>query len=147
MHCLSVVAVDDAFVDGLWKKVAPSGSYYSIGDGVCKATFRRVFFESALVLSGNSVVIRFENHKDYVELHPIVMGQSAFRHAKEIVEDASSACERLFAKMPVCCIIPDGMRGAKRLAEVAGFTQKGYVERNLSGVMLRCSVFVKRSAS
>jgi hypothetical protein len=145
MPCLRAVDVDDSLVDEIWQKVSHSGSYYSIGDGVAKKTFRRVLFESPLVLRGEDFVIRFELHEDCVELHPIVFGPQAFHDVEAKIGELTSFSNRLFAQKPLCCIIPIGMRGAKRLAHSAGFAFHGVLDRSLSGVNVRCAVFVKRS--
>ena len=144
MPCLRVISVDSAFIDVLWDKVCRSGSYYSIGDGASKQSFHRVLFESVFVVEGDDFVIRAEMHPDCIELHPIVFGHSFFKNAPVILAEAILLIDRLFAKMPICCIIPEGMRGAKRLAEIAGLVFERFVDRSLSGVVVRCSVFVKR---
>ena len=145
MHFLDLVDVDEALVDEMWGKVSTSGSYYSIGDGVTKDVFRRMLFESNLVFKGDHFLIRGECHADCVELHPIVFGHSSFRNSKAILGEILPVVEKLFAKKPVCCIIPEGMRGAKHLALTAGLERTGEVTRSLSGVELRCGVYVKRS--
>lgn len=147
MLCLSIVSVDEAFIEAAWQRVSSAGSYYSIGDGASHETFRRMLFQSVLVVKGEGFIIRVERHADCVELHPIVFGHALFRNAATVLAELTPIIERLFAKTPICCIIPDGMRGAKRLVRIAGFAPEGAVQRNLSGVMLRCSVFVKRSTS
>ena len=147
MHYLKCIEINDSLVDELWQKVSKSGSYYSIGDGVTKNVFRRMLFESNVVLQGESILVRLEDHNDYVELHPIVFGHSVFKNAAGILGDVVSVVALLFSNKPICCIIPEGMKGTKRLAEVAGFHYNGPVERSLSGVVIRCSVFVKRSNS
>jgi hypothetical protein len=147
MPFLKAIDVNDSLVDELWHKVSRSGSYYSIGDGVAKATFCRVLFESPLVLRGKDFVIRCELHNDCVELHPLVFGPGAFHDVRAKVEEIATYATKLFAQKPLCCIIPFGMRGAKRLAESAGFVFHSILNRSLSGVNVRCVVFVKRSAS
>lgn len=144
MRCLKVVDINDTFVDELWNKVSSSGSYYSIGDGVVKKVFRKVLFDSNFVLQVETFTIRLEVKKDYIEIHPIAFGPSAFRHAKEALRDIVELRDRLFAGKPLCCIIPDGMRGAKRLARISGMTQEGKTTRPLSGIQITCEVFVWR---
>ena len=144
MHYLNSCSVDDRLVDEIWERVSKSGSFYSIGDGVSKKTFRRVLFESNLVLTGENFLLRLEFHDDYVEVHPIVFGHSFFRNAKDIAEELSSIADRLFAKKRIWIIIPYEMKGAKHLARIAGFTQISLVYRDLSGVSISCSVFQRR---
>jgi len=143
MPYLSAVDVDDSLVDDLWNRVESCGSFYSIGDGVSKEVFRKVLFASALVLRGESVVIRLEA-SEVLEAHPIVLGHSFFRHAKEALSEVVAIRDRLFASRPVCCIIPVKMRGTKALARIAGMTQTGAVMRSLSGVAIPCAVFTWR---
>jgi hypothetical protein len=133
--------VGPALVDGLWDKVKGSGSYYSIGDGVTKAVFSKMLFDSALVLGGIGATFRIEKHKDFVEIHPMVFSHEFFGVAKATMEEFAELAAWLFAKKRLCCIIPDGLRGAKRLARLAGFSEGSKVERKLSGVSLVCSVY------
>ena len=144
MHCLKTVDVNDKLVDELWNKVSSSGSFYSIGDGVVKKVFRKVLFDSNFVLQVDTLTIRLEVKKDYIEVHPIAFGPSAFRYAKEALRDIIELRDKLFPRKPLCCIIPDGMRGAKRLARIAGMAQEGKTTRPLSGVQITCEVFVWR---
>lgn len=142
MPFLEAVAVDEALVDDLWKRIEETGSFYSIGDGVSKEQFRKVMFESSLVLRGGSSMFRLEEHPDYFELHPIVFGPSAFAHARELLGEIEGIRDKMFAKKPICCIIPRRMRGAKRLALEAGMKATGEVVRQFSGVAIACTVYM-----
>ena len=144
MRYLEPVDVNDRFVDEMWKKVSEAGSYYSIGDGVTKETFRKVLFQSALVLRGASAIFRIENNRDFVEVHPIVFGHSFFRDAHSVLEEGVKLLGKLFDSKPICCIIPDGMKGTRHLAQIAGMTEAGKLARELSGVPISCTVFVWR---
>jgi hypothetical protein len=137
MHFLKLVSVNDAFNDELWNRVSDSRRYYSIGDGFSKEVFRKVFFQSNYVLKGPNIVVRLEEARDYVECHPIVFGVEPFLHAREAMGD----CASLFTSKPVCCIIPSGLRGAKRLARLAGMHQSGGCRRPLSGVVIPCEIW------
>jgi hypothetical protein len=140
MPYLKAVDVDDRLVEELWGKVNGVGSYYSIADGTTKEVFRRVLFASVLVLRNESVVMRFDDKGEYVELHPMVFKHEFFRHANEAIREAAAA----FAGKPICCIIPDGLRGAKRLARVGGMVETGKMIRSLSGVPISCTIFTWR---
>ena len=144
MYYLKVVDVTDDFVDEEWKKVSDVGSYYSIGDGISKDTFRRMLFQSDFILQAPSLTIRLVSEKDYLEVHPIAFGNSVFRHAACAMDDIVELRDKHFAEKPICCIIPDGMRGAERLALAAGMTKAGKCTRPLSGVMIACTVFTWR---
>jgi hypothetical protein len=144
MRCLKTVEINDSFVDEIWNKVASSGSYYSIGDGVKKEVFRKVLFNSNFVLQTEGLLIRLEVRESCIEIHPISFGPSTFRYAKEALKDIVDLRDRLFAGKLVCCIIPDGMRGAKRLARIAGMTSVEKLVRPLSGVPILCEVFIWR---
>jgi hypothetical protein len=144
MHFLKPVDVDDAFVDEEWKKVSSVGGYYSIGDGVSKDVFRRMFFQSDFVLQSPSLTIRIVAEKDCLEVHPIVFGGSVFRHAVCALEDIVELRDKHFANKPICCIIPNEMHGARRLAVAAGMTEAGKCSRSLSGVEIPCTIFTWR---
>lgn len=144
MHCLKAIEVNDRLVDELWNKVASAGSYYSIGDGVTKEVFRKVLFQSNFVLRAEALLIRLEVKKTYIEIHPISFGPSTFRCAKEALKDIVELRDKLFAGKLVCCIIPDGMRGAKKLARTSGMTSIERLVKPLSGVPIPCEVFVWR---
>ena len=45
-----------------------------------------MLFESNVVLQGESILVRLEDHNDYVELHPIVFGHSVFKNATGILK-------------------------------------------------------------
>ena len=137
MHFLKLVSVNDTFIDRLWDRVSDSRRYYAIGDGASKDVFRKVFFQSTYVLEGPNIVVRLDESRDYAELHPIVFGAEPFIHAQEAIGD----CASLFTSKPVCCIIPSGLRGAKRLARLAGMHQSGGCVRPLSGVSVPCEVW------
>jgi len=144
MHCLRAVDVDDRLVDEIWEKVSGVGSYYSIADGCTKDLFRSRLFQSNAVLQGEGLLLRLEAGEGCLEVHPIAFGPSSFRHAKEALQDIVELRDRLFATKPICCIIPDGMRGARRLAREAGMTRTGTVIRPLSGIPIPCTVFTWR---
>jgi hypothetical protein len=144
MPYLRAVDIDDRLVDELWEKVSQIGSFYSIGDGVSKETFRKVLFHSDAVFRGPNVIIRLEAKPEYIELHPIVFGHSLFRHAKEALLEVSELRDRLFAGKPIYCIIPSEMNGTKHLALKAGMARIGDVMRPLSGVEIPCEVFLWR---
>lgn len=141
MRYLEEVPVDAVLVDEMWEKVADSGSYYSIGDGMTKNVFRSMLFQSNIVLRGPSVLIRLVDMKECLEAHPIAFGHSFFHHAREALADVMGIRDRFFPEKPICCIIPEGMKGAKRLARVAGMSETGKVTRGLSGVSIPCRVF------
>jgi hypothetical protein len=141
MPYLEAVDVDDRLVDELWEKLSCAGSYYSIADGISKDNFRSVLFRSSLVLRGPQLLVHLSEEKDFVELHPIAFGPECFRYASEALEDVGKFCERLFAKKPLCCIIPDGMRGARALARAAGMSEAGGYKRMLSGIEVSCTIF------
>lgn len=71
----------------------------------------------------------------------MVFGLEAFRNAQEILDEIEKLCEKLFDGKPVCCIIPVGMRGARRLALRAGMRKQDEVSRPLSGVVVSCEVY------
>jgi hypothetical protein len=73
-----------------------------------------------------------------------VFGTSLFRDSVPASNELLMLVERLFDQRPICCIIPEGMRSAKRLAEASSFARERMLERNLSGVKLLCGVYVKR---
>lgn len=137
MPYLRLVSVNEKVIERLWDRISEAGSYYSIGDGVTKEVFSKVLFQSNFVLEAKNLAVRLELHDDYVELHPIVFGPSAFREAKKALEEIST----LFSTKPICCIIPSDMRGARRLAQAAGMRVMGMAMRPLSGVPVRCTVF------
>jgi len=141
MHCLEAVSVDDSFVDELWIRVSGIGGYYSIGDGITKDVFRRMLFSSAMVLQAPNLTIRLADEEKCLEVHPIAFGPSAFRHAACAMDDIVELRDKVFKEKPICCIIPDGMRGAKRLALAAGMTKSEAMVRDLSGVQVSCTVF------
>ena len=144
MHCLKVVDVDEELVDDLWKQVSGIGSYYSIGDGFSREVFQRMLYHSNFVLQAPSLTIRLVAEKDYLEVHPIAFGNSVFRHAVCAMEDIAELRDSIFKGREICCIIPDGMRGAKRLAQAAGMTETNKCIRELSGVVIACTVFTWR---
>jgi hypothetical protein len=141
---IKLIDVDDEFIDSLWNKINFAGSFYSIGDGVTKDTFRRVMYASSYVLAIDGGVIRLEIGSDFVELHIIVFNHAAFRNPKGIMESIVSRLGSSFHDKPICCIIPSEMRGAKRLAILAGMTQEMHLVRQLSGVNIDCDVFMRR---
>ena len=141
MHYLREIAVDDGLVDELWERVKHCGSFYSIGDGYSKEHFRSVLFRSEKVFRGEGMVVRLEAYHDYLEIHPIVLGPSAFRHTNEMLNELIEVSAKSFYRRPICCIIPNRMRGARLLARSAGMILRGCVERNLSGVMIPCGVW------
>jgi hypothetical protein len=143
MPYLKAIDVDDELVDELWEKVSSSGSFYSIGDGVTKERFRWVLFQSALVLRGPCIVVRLDVG-EYVEYHPMIFGHSIFRYGREVLEDIARFRDRLFPNKPICCIIPDRMRGTKHLAISGGMVETGRFVRGLSGVAIPCTVFTWR---
>lgn len=144
MPCLSVIDVDDEFVDETWKRIENCGGFYSIGDGVSKEVFRKMLFGSSLVVEGEGAVVRIQIEESLVEIHPIVFGPSFFMGASLMLQELIERFGGLFSQRPICCIIPDGMRGAKRLARIAGFDETGKASRKLSGVLLLCSVYTWR---
>ena len=137
MRFLSLVSVNDKFVDALWDRAKGAGGYYAIGDGASKDVFRRMFFQSNYVLEGPNIVVRLNENLDHVELHPIIFGVEPFIHAREAMSD----CASLFTSKPICCIIPSGLRGARRLAKLAGMHQSGGCVRPLSGVQIPCEIW------
>jgi hypothetical protein len=141
---INVVDVDDAFVDELWKRVESSGSFYSIGDGTTKNVFRRMMFKSDLVLSIPGGYVRLDIGSDVIELHPIVFGPSAFVAAGDTLERIYALFSKLFQDKPICCIIPNEMRAAKKLALLAGMREKGPIARMLSGIRIACTAYVWR---
>ena len=141
MHYLKAVNVDEELVSKLWHRVGSVGSFYSIADGASKDHFRHVLYSSDAVLQGPGVFIRLEARNGSLEVHPIVVGHEAFHFAHDMVEDIASLRDERFAGKAICCIIPEGMRGAKRLAEVAGMKQCGRCKRSLSGVEISCAVY------
>ena len=144
MHYLEAVDVSDRVVDEIWEKVSRAGSYYSIADGVTKEVFRRMLFESSILYRAPSLIIRLNFNKDFVEIHPIAFGPSVFKHAREALSEIVALRDRLFAEKPICVIIPDGMRGAKRLAKAAGMSEEAKYVRAFSGVAIPCTVFTWR---
>lgn len=144
MRCLRIVDVNDNIVDELWKKVENLGSFYSISDGVTKSTFRKMLFESTVLLQAENLVIRISESRGFIELHPIVFGPMAFRQARYALSDVGEYRDKLFAGKPLCCIIPNGMRGAKKLAMAAGMTETGDTNRLFSGILIPCSIFIWR---
>ena len=144
MRFLKAVDIDESALGELWEKVSRSGGYYSIGDGSSEGHFREVFFASEKVLVGPSLVVRIELRDGFVEVHPIVFGPEPFRIAADAFDDVIETRDRCFAGRPICCIIPDGMRGARRLARLAGMKEAGKTERSLSGVTVSCTVFARR---
>ena len=144
MRYLEAVDVSDRIVDEIWERVSKAGSYYSIADGITKGNFRRMLFESSILYRAPSLVVRLNFTPEYVEIHPIAFGPSVFKHAREALSEIVELRDRLFSDKPICAIIPDGMRGAKRLAKVAGMTEEARYVRALSGVAIPCTVFTWR---
>ena len=136
MPYLKAIDVDDEFVDEIWNRVSTSGSYYSIGDGVSKNVFRQMLFGS-FVLKGDGLVLRLDVKGNEIEIHPMIFGPSAFRYAKEALGEV----KEFFPESAICVIIPEGMRGAKRLAMAAGMKEAGKYSRPLSGVIIQCSIW------
>ncbi len=137
MPFLRPVDVDEPFLEDLWKRVSGLGGYYSIGDGASYEVFSKVFYQSALVLQGESIVIRFDRYNGYVEMHPIVWGHSCFRYAEAILEE----CASFFTGERICCMIPQKAKGLRHLALRAGMVEKEVTMRNLSGVAIPCVVY------
>lgn len=140
MKYIKRVDVDDALIDELWNKVKDTGSFYSIGDGRNKQSFRRVLFGSYAVLSIPGGYMRCDNYKDVVELHPILFSADVFRHAQE----GFSELKELFKGRDLCCIIPSEMHGAISLAKRVGMDRFGTCSRKLSGIDINCDVYVWR---
>ena len=142
---ISVIDVTDTFVDNLWDKVKDSGSFYSIGDGSSKECFRRVFFESSLVLKVPGGFARFNVEPSFVELHPIIFGPELYRNARSTLEGICELARESFQGKPIRCIIPSRMKGLKRLAVLAGMEHRGACVRPLSGVPISCEVYEWRA--
>lgn len=136
----NLATVDEALVDEIWSKVREAGGFYSIGDGASREVLKRVLFQSAYVFRTEGGYVRLENLGKGFELHPIILGPSMVRDAKAIFEEIA----KRFPNSDICCIIPDGMKAAKRLARRIGMLEAGPFVRCLSGIALRCSVFTRR---
>ena len=145
MQFAKIVDVDEGFLNSLWQKVENSGSFYSIGDGVTREHFDRVFYESSLVFELEDGIARFEVNPSYVEVHVLVFGHKFFRLAKQALAEIYEMASSIFRDKEIRCIIPDRMRGFKRLALAAGMTPRGFVDRMLSGIPIRCAVFSWRA--
>jgi hypothetical protein len=142
MHYLGPVDVNEDFVDSLWDRVSDIGGLHSIGDAVSREVLGKVMFGSAAVFKGPGWVIRMDLCDGYAELHPMAFGPTLFQYANEILSEIASL--PLFADKPIRCIIPESLRGAKRLARMAGMTEVSKMTRMLSGIPIACSVFERR---
>ena len=138
---IKIVDVDEAFLESLWDKVATSGSFYSIGDGITKVHFKKVFYESTLVIELEGGISRFEECKDFVEVHVLVFGHSFYRNAKQSLQDIYHLAAGIFQNKPIRCMIPSEMKGFLRLPEAAGMHKIGTQLRLLTGVPVTCTVF------
>jgi len=138
---IKVLDVDEALVDSLWGKIKDTGSFYSIGDGATKDVFRAALYKSSYVLEISGAIIRLEVGDFLVELHPIVFGPSLYEVAPKMLKEIYERFGSSFRKKSICCIIPQGMRAAKRLAVRAGMREFGPVTRLLSGVPLPCVMY------
>ena len=143
-HCLKLVSADEALVDRMWQAVESLGRWYSAADGVTKETLRKVVFRSSLIAESSELFLRFEITDDYVELHPVVRSHGVFAHREEILAFLSSTRESFFHAKPLCCIIPESMKSAMKLATRFCFEFVGYVNREFSGRVTRCSVYAWR---
>ena len=138
---IEIVDVDENLIDEIWDKVKESPSFESIGDGCSRAQVHKVYFESNLVIRANGSYARFEVNDSYVEIHVMIFKHSFFRDAKENLRSLYAFAHKSFQNRPIRCMIPNEMRGFKRLAEIAGMRALGLVSRNLSGVPITCAVF------
>jgi hypothetical protein len=141
---INLVDIDEELVEGLWSRIADSGGFYSIGDGVTREHFRRMLFSSSLAMMSDSVFLRFEAKEDFNEMHPLVFSHKAFNDPEASLQRAYSLGLGVFRNLPLCCIIPNRMKGLKRLAEKAGMDQSGYLERSLTGIPVSCSKYLWR---
>jgi hypothetical protein len=133
--------VDEELIERIWNKVKDSGSFYSIGDGVTREHFKKVFFESNLVIAIEGGIARFELNDNFVEIHVLVFGHSFFRNAAETLRAIYAFAQKSFQNKPIRCMIPNEMRGFKRLAQIAGMAEIGLCSRNLTGVLITCMVY------
>lgn len=141
MKFIEIIDVNEALIDSIWDRIKDVGSFYSIGDGASRETFSRVMYGSSAVLKIQDGFIRAEDNGAFVELHPIFFGHSAFRQANGIMDEIT----KLFHGKNICCIIPSRMESAMDLALKAGMHEIGTMHRELSGVPVVCTVFIRRN--
>ena len=141
---INLVDIDEELVENLWNRIADSGGFYSIGDGVTREHFRAMLFSSSLAMMSDEVFLRFEVKEDFNEMHPLIFSHKAFDKPEASLQRAYSLGLGVFRNLPLCCIIPNRMKGLKRLAQKAEMVHSSYIVRNLTGESISCSVYLWR---
>lgn len=144
MQFIKILDVDEKLVEFLWSRVSCVGGFYSIGDANSHDHFRRMLFESSFVLQAGEAFLRLEVINGGIELHPIIFGVSAVRNPSEVLASVHRSIGNMFKFLPIYCIIPSRMRGARKLALRAGMTEFGDLVRNLSGIPIVCTGYIWR---